>query len=533
MKKYPFFALLLCLPILSHAQTETDTTRIVMELKDGSKLIGIIQTEDSLSVHFLTTGGIAAIVPQIAIRYKYPDNRPPVRTDSIRSGPVIDPSSSRLFFMPTGRPIGTGRGYFSAYELFFPSVGFGIGNLVSLTGGMSMLPGVNDQIYYIAPKITVYHSPVLSLAVGGMSFGADNEAQTDLYAVGTFGNEKAALTVAAHVPTDPVERSNLVIGGELQTSARIKLITENWIFEQSVLYSFGFRFFSERLSADLAFFRSSSASSTSGFPFFPWLGFSYTFGDAEPFPLSEEPAAALPATPWRVRAYYSIAAPRSEDRSVEPLTAQGFSVNGDNGGIFSTGENSAAGSGLLLQAERRMIGPWSAGLTYVTLGELAGTGPQYQAYYSSYNPYYYSLQTEVSRHSSSAFVHAAWTSGGEKERSSLFTIGSGIGRSTVTQEWSTSYYPGPVTGMTRQYSEWSALFFAVIEQRITEMFSIGIDVTYVAMPDTRTNSFTLATVTVSDYSVSPAVQKQITVNIPSSSMNFGFGRIGLGISAGF
>jgi hypothetical protein len=72
-----------------------------------------------------------------------------------------------------------------------------------------------------------------------------------------------------------------VIGGGMQVSNSVKLVSENWIstfeFPQSVIPIFGIRFFEEKIAADLGFVY----ISTSGiirFPFLPWLGFTYNFG---------------------------------------------------------------------------------------------------------------------------------------------------------------------------------------------------------------------------------------------------------------
>ena len=48
-----------------------------------------------------------------------------------------------------------------------------------------------------------------------------------------------------------------------------------------LILSFGIRFFGERLSADLGFFypMSEGEGISEGFPFIPWLGFAYNFGN--------------------------------------------------------------------------------------------------------------------------------------------------------------------------------------------------------------------------------------------------------------
>jgi hypothetical protein len=71
---------------------------------------------------------------------------------------------------------------------------------------------------------------------------------------------------------------SLVIGGEVQLSNSIKLITENWFPPKmdGGLVSFGIRFFGESIAGDFGLMRSTNSSS-SGFPFLPWVGFVYNF----------------------------------------------------------------------------------------------------------------------------------------------------------------------------------------------------------------------------------------------------------------
>lgn len=57
-----------------------------------------------------------------------------------------------------------------------------------------------------------------------------------------------------------------MLGGELRISNSIKFIL-----------SLGIRFFSENLAADLGFVLP-AGSRIKGFPFIPWVGFTYNFG---------------------------------------------------------------------------------------------------------------------------------------------------------------------------------------------------------------------------------------------------------------
>ena len=76
----------------------------------------------------------------------------------------------------------------------------------------------------------------------------------------------------------------LMLGGELQVSNAVKLLTESYVVvsdgEADLLVGGGVRFFGERLAADLgAFIAPEAVGDTDVVPFAPWLGFSYSFGN--------------------------------------------------------------------------------------------------------------------------------------------------------------------------------------------------------------------------------------------------------------
>ncbi len=70
-----------------------------------------------------------------------------------------------------------------------------------------------------------------------------------------------------------------MIGGEYQITKSMKIISENWIpaTTEIAFLSFGLRFFGESLAADLGLIHPFKAD-MGGFPFMPWLGFTYNFG---------------------------------------------------------------------------------------------------------------------------------------------------------------------------------------------------------------------------------------------------------------
>lgn len=196
-----------------------------------------------------------------------------------------DSNRTRLFLAPTGRPLKQGQGYFSAYQIFFPFVAIGVTDFLSMAGGISLLPAAEEQIIYLAPRLTPLHFKDVDVSAGVLyvsATGADFSGVGIVYGVGTYGTRDAALTAGlgwgfaeGEISNEPV----LMLGGELRVSNSVKLLTENWIPPSSggFVYSFGVRFFGENLAADFGLLGWSKGISD-GFPFFPWIGFAYNFG---------------------------------------------------------------------------------------------------------------------------------------------------------------------------------------------------------------------------------------------------------------
>jgi hypothetical protein len=264
---------------------QQDTTQMPaiyrIVLKDGSEIIGTIQSSDSSRLAFVSISKISMEIPRAQIK----------SLDRL-SGKIVqgefepsDPNYTRLFFAPTGRPLKDGQGYFSTYEVFFPFLAVGIGDIVTLSGGMSIVPGAESQLFYLAPKITPVHLNNIDVSAGLLYLNGTASHTSGLgiiYSVGTYGSSDRALTAGLGWGFSSGEVANkpiLLIGGEYRISRNIKLITENWIPPEInlVIYSFGLRFFGERLAADLGFIRPSKFTSD-GFPFIPWVGFAYNFG---------------------------------------------------------------------------------------------------------------------------------------------------------------------------------------------------------------------------------------------------------------
>jgi hypothetical protein len=252
------------------------TVRVV--LTDGSRHLGVIESETDDSILLVTLSGVRMTIPREQIQEIVS-----VEGERFRRK---DPNQSRLLFAPTARPLQHGTGYIAVYELFFPFVAVGIGDVLTLAGGVSIIPGLPNQIVYAAPKVTFYRKSSVQLGAGalvGTSTKFDQSAGM-LFGIVTVGGSDRSLTAGAGLgfaATEFSTRPVLLIAGEYQVSNFIKLLSENYIipgYADAIFFGGGVRFFGEKVSADFAFLTLPVLlREADAFPFIPWLGFAYNF----------------------------------------------------------------------------------------------------------------------------------------------------------------------------------------------------------------------------------------------------------------
>lgn len=258
-----------------------------VELKDGSVVIGTILSENSVSIKFRTMSNVEMVIQKEQI----------IKIEVI-SGKIVkgeiwgrDPNHTRLLFAPTARALKAGQGYFSDYDVSFLFVAVGITDFFTLAGGMTLFRWADEQLYYIAPKITPIHVKNFDLAAGVLygkipvlivKIPDKEEGAGIVYGVGTYGTEEAALTFGigfGFAGGEFAGKPIFALGGEYRISKSIKLITENWLIPDSEvqLLSVGIRFFGRSLAADFGLIYPAGREAE-GFPFLPWVGFAYNFG---------------------------------------------------------------------------------------------------------------------------------------------------------------------------------------------------------------------------------------------------------------
>lgn len=251
----------------------------VVELNDGTSLRGRIVDVRETTVQFESKMcEVELLIADIvAVRT--------VMKSSIREGQIWfeNPHATRLLISPTAYTLKSGEGYFQSTYIFFAGGAVGMTDNISLAAGLSLFPGAENQLFYIAPKVGLPISDKVQLAFGGawMSVTGASSSFGSLYGVATVGSRDQNFTVGVNQGFGDGEFADApvcVLGYQGRFTRRVALVSENYWApkEENGILSFGFRFFNESLAADLGFWRPIDAE-FEGFPFIPYVDFVVTF----------------------------------------------------------------------------------------------------------------------------------------------------------------------------------------------------------------------------------------------------------------
>ena len=268
-----------------HAQDATDDSRVTfteLVLDDGSRLIGVILSESAEAVLFRTASGAEITLDPASIR-----RRRTVEGRMVRgSFEPFDPSLTRTLFAPTARSLPKETGYVVLHEVLFLSGAWGFGGGVTLSGGLSLIPGAPEQLIWFAPKVTVLERDQVSVA-GGLLAGTltgSADAGGILYGVTSFGSRVRTGTIGVgflfgegEVDDTPI----VLFSGQWALGDRLSLISENYAVpseSSGALISLGVRIRGSRMTMDLAGITHSSIFGRGdGMAVIPWLGVTRNF----------------------------------------------------------------------------------------------------------------------------------------------------------------------------------------------------------------------------------------------------------------
>lgn len=285
-----FFFFLCLFAKFTNAQSDSSRTELYkIELKNDRVFFGAIAKQDSNFILVVTPDGLEIKIPRYLISNTQKISKQLIGATEKSIENFYkneywydDPNRTRLFFAPTGRSLKAGSGYFSVYEVFFPFIAIGISDWLTLSGGMTLLPGADQQLLYFSPKVTPIQFSDFDASLGLLYIAVPNKDAAGItYGTVSYGDETAALTVGlgyGFSGSDFGKKPILVFGGETRVSKSIKFISENWIIPNSEfsLLSLGIRFFGESLASDFALIYPTN-NDGDGFPFMPWIGLVYNF----------------------------------------------------------------------------------------------------------------------------------------------------------------------------------------------------------------------------------------------------------------
>ena len=246
-----------------------------LRLRDGSRLYGRVVTIEPDHIQFRTVadGEIRVAVGEIESLA--------VIEGRLVNGKFLpaDSNATRLFFGPTARSLRRGQVYLGVYLLFLPIVQVGLTDRVSIGGGTPLFFGFGDwRPAWITPKVQLYAGDRAAVAAGAIHFFMPGEDDVGIaYVATTLGSGDGGVTAGAGCAYANGEKGGCsavaMFGGERRVSRRVKLITENYVWEGSGLLSGGLRVLGDRLSAELGLVIPIGSNDFIAFPFvnFVWV----------------------------------------------------------------------------------------------------------------------------------------------------------------------------------------------------------------------------------------------------------------------
>lgn len=250
------------------------TSTYVLKLNDESEIVGKCIGGDSIYVVFKTTS-LAHVEFQRSNIIKVEK----ANAENMKHGKYWfpNPNATRYLFAPSAFCLKEGEGYYQNTYLFLNSFNVGVSNHVTIGGGLefistivSMISGEGGPIFYVTPKVGFEVAPKVNVGAGMLYFSIPNFDENEtrsgagiFYGLGTYGNTNNNITAGlgwgffrSDIGSSPI----VTISGMKRLSRKTAFVTENWLIPSNRyvgIYSYGLRFFGEKLAVDLAFLNNS------------------------------------------------------------------------------------------------------------------------------------------------------------------------------------------------------------------------------------------------------------------------------------
>ena len=166
-----------------------------------------------------------------------------------------------------------GEGYYQNTYLALNSFNIGVTDHISIGGGVelfstfgSLAAGKFQPVFFITPKIGYQVADKVNVGAGILYLSIPNDFGDSgrigagiVYGVGTYGTEEHNVSLGlgwgvadGEMTSKPV----IVLSGMTRIGQKTALVSENWFIPTDPyygVYSYGIRFFGEKLTVDLAF----------------------------------------------------------------------------------------------------------------------------------------------------------------------------------------------------------------------------------------------------------------------------------------
>lgn len=182
-----------------------------------------------------------------------------------------NPNDTRYLFGPSAINLKKGEGYYQNTYLLINSFNYGITDYFTIGGGFEIISTVmGTPAFMITPKLGFKVSEKFH-AGGGLLYANVLTSEAPIsglgiaYGIGTYGTSNNNVTLGVgfgYVDKEFSNRPILTISGMTRIARKTALVTENWLIPGAAdlvtgsyygVYSYGVRFFGEKIAVDLAF----------------------------------------------------------------------------------------------------------------------------------------------------------------------------------------------------------------------------------------------------------------------------------------